>query len=98
VFNRSQYRYAEAWYYGVSHGMALVHVFRPKDRIRVSQSPSGGGNGNPAWDFQHLIPDYEVGRRYQMVVRAMYLPYESREQIERASEPHRTALGSLVSK
>jgi hypothetical protein len=98
VFNRSQYRYAEAWYYGVSHGMALVHVFRPKDRIRVSQSPSGGGNGNPAWDFQYLIPDYEVGRRYQMVVRAMYLPYESREQIERASEPHRTALGSLVSK
>jgi hypothetical protein len=93
VFNRSEYRYAEPWYYGVSHRMALVYVFRPQDQIRMSQSPSGGGEGNPAWDFQYLIPDYEVGHRYQMVMRAMYLPYESPEQIERASGPHREALG-----
>jgi len=94
VFNRSSYRYAEPWYYGVSHGMALVFVFRPKDQVRMSQSPSGGGEGNPAWDFQYLIPDYEVGRRYQMVMRAMYVPYESAEEIERAVEPHRRALAA----
>ena len=29
VFNRSQYRYAEPWYYGVSHGMALVLTVPP---------------------------------------------------------------------
>jgi len=92
VFNLSRYRYREPWYYGVSHGMALVLMFRPKDQIRMSQSPSGGGQGNPAWDFQYLIPDYEVGKRYQMVMRAMYVPYESPEQIERASQPHRKAL------
>ncbi len=86
VFNRSDYRYAEPWYYGVSHGMALVFAFRPEDRIRMSQSPSGGGRGNPAWDFQYLIPDYEVGRRYQMVMRATYVPYESRDAIARAVE------------
>jgi len=74
--------------------MALVFMFRPADQIRMSQSPSGGGSGNPAWDFQHLIPDYEVGRRYQMVMRAMYLPHESPEQVERASEPHRKALAA----
>jgi hypothetical protein len=94
VFNRSQYRYAEPWYYGVSHGMALVLMFRSKDQIRMSQSPSGGGQGNPAWDFQYFIPDYEVGRRYQMVMRAMYLPYGSPDKIERASGPHRQALGA----
>ena len=92
VFNLSRYRYAEPWYYGVSHGMAFVQVFRPADRIRLSQSPSGGGAGNPAWDFQYLIPDYEVGQRYQMVMRALYLPYESPDQIERAVQPHRQAL------
>ena len=92
VFNRSQYRYAEPWYYGVSHAMALVYVFRAQDQIRMSQSPSGGGVGNPAWDFQYLIPDYEVGRLYQMVMRAMYLPYESPAEIERAVAPHRKAL------
>jgi len=92
VFNLSKHRYAEPWYYGVSHGMALILMFRPKDEVRFSQSPSGGGPGNPAWDFQYLIPGYEVGKRYQLVMRAMYLPYESPEQVERASAPHRKAL------
>ena len=31
-----------------------------------------------------FIPDYEVGRRYTVVVRALYLPYESPEQVRRA--------------
>ena len=92
VFNRSNHRYTEPWYYGVSHGMALVQMFRPQDEIRLTQSPSGGGRGNPAWDFQFFIPDYEVGKRYQMVMRAVYLPYESAEQIEKAVDGHRRAL------
>jgi hypothetical protein len=94
VFNRSDLRYTEPWYYGVSHGMALVQMFRPQDRIRISQSPTGGGFGCPAWDFQHLVEDYEVDRRYQIVMRAMYVPFQSREQIERVSETHRRALGA----
>lgn len=93
VFNRSKFRYDDPWYYGVSHDMAFVQMFRPQDAIRLSQSPSGGGTGNPAWDFQYFIPDYEVGRRYQMVMRAMYIPYESPEQIQQATLPHRRALG-----
>jgi hypothetical protein len=94
VFNLSKYRYAEPWYYGVSHGMALVLMFRPRDEIRLSQSPSCGGQGNPAWDFQYLIPDYEVGRRYQMVMRAAYVPFESAEQIAEATRRHREALAA----
>jgi len=93
VFNRSNYRYSEPWYYGVSHGMAFVLMFRPSDQVRLSQSPSGGGRGNPAWDFQWFIPEYEVGKRYQFVMRAMYVPFESREQIVQATAPHRAALG-----
>jgi hypothetical protein len=92
VFNRSDHRYDEPYYYGVSHGMAYAQVFRTRDRVRLSQSPSGGGEGNPAWDFQAFITDYEVGRRYTLVMRALYLPYESPAQVRRAIEPHRHAL------
>ena len=51
VFNFSQYRYSEPWYYGISNGMAFVLIFREQDQIRFTQSPSGGGEGNPAWGF-----------------------------------------------
>ena len=96
VFNRSNFRYTEPWYYGVSHGMALVLMFRPQDRIRLTQSPSGGGDGNPAWDFQSFFPNLKHGQRCQIVMRAMYVPFESREQIERVSAPHRKALGAAA--
>ena len=93
VYNESKHFHAEPWYYGVSHGMALVFIFRPRDQIRMTQSPSGGGQGNPAWDFQFFIPQYKVGQRYQMVMRAMYVPFESADQVVRVSQPHRKALG-----
>ena len=92
VNHPSQYVYTEPWYYGVSHQMAYVLMFRASDGIWFAQSPSGGGRGNPAWDFQWFIPDYKVGQAYGFVMRAAYLPFESREQIERATRVHRQAL------
>ncbi len=93
VFNRSDYVYDEAWYYAFTHGMAFVQIFRPQDHVRLAQSPSGGGQGNPAWDFQYFIPEYQLNQRYQMVMRAMYLPMESPQQILEDSLKHRRALG-----
>lgn len=92
VYSLSEHRYVEPWYFGVSHGMAFVQMFRPKDRARITQSPSGGGAGNPAWDFQFNIPDYEPDRVYQFVMRAAYIPYKSPEQVERDTRAHRRAL------
>jgi hypothetical protein len=96
VFNRADDRYDEPWFYGLRQGMAYVQIFRPRDQVRLAQSPSGGGDGNPAWDFQFFIPEYQVGRRYTLVMRAMYLPFESPDQVRRAVEPHRLALGRTV--
>ena len=94
VYNRSNYRYADPFYFGVNEDLALVFMFRPQDEIRLSQSPSGGGVGNPAWDFQWMIPQYEVGRRYQMVMRLQVVPYEDSESVWIRSAPHRKALAS----
>lgn len=96
VFGMSKHRYSKPWYYGVSHGMAYVLMFRPEDEVLLTQSPSGGGNGCPAWDFQFFISDYEIDKRYQFVLRAMYVPFESPDQIERVSAPHRKALGQKL--
>ncbi len=92
VHSFSNHRFSEPWYFGVSHGMAFVQIFRPEDQVRFTQSPSGGGTGNPAWDFQYYVPDYEVGRVYQFVMRAAYLPYQSPAQIEKATRKHLAAL------
>jgi hypothetical protein len=94
VFNLSEYVYVEPWYYGLSHGMAFVQMFRGQDQVRLSQSPSGGGEGCPAWDFQWFIPRYEVGAVYRFVMRAAYVPFESSEQIVRATAAHRAALSA----
>ena len=93
VPNRSSYEYVEPWYYGVRGGMALVLMFRPQDQIWFAQSPTGGGGGNPAWDFQWFIPDYKVGDAYGFVLRAAYLPFENQQQIDAATRDHRQALG-----
>jgi hypothetical protein len=93
VFNLSKWRYSEPWYYGVSGEVAYAQIFRPEDKVRLTQSPSGGGVGNPAWDFQILIADPRVGQRYQMVMRAVLVKGTSREAVEKATAKHRRALG-----
>ena len=75
--------------------MAFVQMFRERDRIWFAQSPTGGGKTNPAWDFQWFIPSYRAGEAYGFVMRAAYLPFESRDQIESATRPHRSALNRL---
>ena len=92
IFSHSRWRFTEPWYFGASHGMAFAQVFRARDGVRFAQSPSGGGNGNPAWDFQFFIPDYQVGRVYRFVMRAAYVPLATPEPIRRAIEPHLRAL------
>jgi hypothetical protein len=88
LFGFSEHRYSEPWFFGVSHGMALGYVFRDHEAIRFTQSPNGGGNGNPAWDFQWYIEGPEANRRYQMVMRAVYAPYESHEQMKTLLRRH----------
>jgi hypothetical protein len=92
VSGRSKYTYAEPWYYGVVRGHAIVQMFRARDRIWLAQSPDGGGGKNPAWDFQWFVPDTKVGDAYGFVMRMAYIPYESREQVQMQTRPHREAL------
>ncbi|HEY7118962.1 MAG TPA: hypothetical protein VH475_20395 [Tepidisphaeraceae bacterium] len=92
IFTRSRWRFSEPWYFGTSHGMAFAQLFRTGDGVRFSQSPSGGGDGNPAWDFQFFISDYKVDQLYRFVMRARYAPVEKPDDLRRSVERHLHAL------
>lgn len=96
VFGFSAHRYSEPWYFGTCRGMALAQMFRRKDQVRFSQSPSGGGSGNPAWDFQFFIPEPKVGRRYELVMRALYMPMPEGSTAEEAREEIAKAVRSAL--
>ena len=76
--------------------MAFAQMFRAADSVRFTQSPSGGGNGNPAWDFQFFIPGLQVGQLYRFVMRASYMPYDSHDAVDRAILRHVRALNPEI--
>ena len=93
VFNHSKFRYGKPWYLGQCRGMVFAQIFRANDQVRMSQSPSGGGTGNPAWDFQWFIPRPRIGERYQLVMCALYTP--SAEKLSADTKPFGQLLNAV---
>lgn len=79
--NFSAYRYSEPYFFGRYKDMVLAFLFDGRDVIRFSQSPNGGGQQNPAWDFQYLIPSPEDGKTYSFKARMIYKPFVSENDI-----------------
>jgi len=77
----SKFRYIEPFYFGLRGEMAFAIMFDRTEGIRFSQSPTGGGGRNPAWDFHLLIPQPEVGKAYSFKSRIVYKAFESAEDI-----------------
>lgn len=80
----SDLEYLYPFYFGRSGENVLVLMFernRPGGELRFAQSPSGGGPGNPAWDFVYFQRDYRVNREFRFRVRAVYRKFASVEDI-----------------
>ncbi|MCA9218112.1 MAG: hypothetical protein KDB27_33805 [Planctomycetales bacterium] len=85
--NTSPLRYSEPFFYGRFKNMVLIYVFKPNQNIRFSHSPSGGGSTaagddtNPAWDFQLIVPQVQVGQEYGLTGRVIYKKWEGRDDV-----------------
>ena len=85
--NISRMRYGRPFYYGIFEGLTYILMFEKADGIRFTHSPSGGGYNkelnttNPAWDWQFIVPQYEVNEEYKYRARLVLRPKCSREEI-----------------
>jgi hypothetical protein len=91
----SPLKYDEPFFYGLFRGQEMVLAFDPRSirpqgaLVRFTHSPSGGGSNaerqttNPAWDFQFLVPKYDVLEEYGLRARLTYRPRTSRAEILR---------------
>ena len=84
----SDYTYEKPYYFGRFHNMVFAYLFDvPEGQLlRFAQSPTGGGETNPAWDFYILNPDFETGKEYSFSVRLIYKPFTGNEDIEKEFE------------
>jgi hypothetical protein len=73
--------------YGHFRNMTFLMMFDRTSGIRFTHSPSGGGfhaglqTTNPAWDFQYILPKYDVMTEYSFRARLVYRPRMERPAI-----------------
>ena len=80
----SDFEYLYPFYFGRWGDNVFVMMFeRPRDagELRFAQSPSGGGTGNPAWDFVYFQRGYEVNREFCFRARAVYRKFKDLEEV-----------------
>jgi hypothetical protein len=93
--NLSPLRFDEPLYYGRFRNHVYILMFDRTDGVRFTHSPSGGGvnkeqqTTNPAWDFQYLLPRYQVKQDYEFRARVAYRPSCSRAEVLREYEAWR---------
>jgi hypothetical protein len=67
--------------------MLYLQMFDQRAPVRLCMSPSGGGVDkekrlyNPAWDFQYVVEEADVGTQFEMRSRVVYKPYAGRDEI-----------------
>jgi hypothetical protein len=85
--NLSPLRFDLPLFYGLFRKHLFLVMFDRSAGIRLTHSPSGGGlnaaaqTTNPAWDFQFLLPSYEVNQEFGFKARVVYRERCDRDEI-----------------
>jgi hypothetical protein len=96
--NFSPLRFDEPLFYGLFRKHIVMLFFDRSAGVRFSHSPSGGGlnvkaqTTNPAWDFQFILPRYEVLKEQGFRARLIYRERCDRDTVLREHEAWRKTL------
>ncbi|NPU97306.1 MAG: hypothetical protein HPY51_08820 [Candidatus Omnitrophica bacterium] len=99
--NISPVRYTEPFFYGRFKNMVLIVMFASPEGIRFAHSPSGGGlnaakdDTNPAWDFQYIVPNCQIGKEYGFCCRVVYKLWEGREDVLKEYAAYKNTVQSI---
>ncbi|MBR9998277.1 MAG: hypothetical protein KFF73_04865 [Cyclobacteriaceae bacterium] len=77
----SDYNFDLPFFYGRFHQMVFACFFDPSGGIRFSQSPTGGGEYCPAWDFQYIVQDFKTSHEYSFRARLVYKAWKDQDDI-----------------
>jgi len=91
----SPLRFSDSVYYGLFGTHQYILMFDRSDGIRFAHSPSGGGPPSAtevAWDWQFIIPTYDVLREYGYHARVVYRERCSREEVMKEFRTWRESL------
>lgn len=78
-------RWSRPYYWARWRDTAYLCVFSTPNTLRFAMSPSGGGPGNPAWDYQILVPGYRVGQTYSLTVHLVVDAWQGEAWIHRTA-------------
>lgn len=93
--NYSPLRFTDPFYYGLSGNHVYALMFDRSEGVRFSHSPSSGGLPsfpNPAWDWQYILPRYDVLQEYGYRARVVYREKCPREELQREFKAWRDSL------
>ncbi len=77
IYSYSDLAWTRPFFFGRRRDMVFALMFEEGHDVRFTHSPTGGGNGNPAWDFQWVLHEPEVDEEYVLRARAIYRPWIS---------------------
>ncbi len=86
AYSYSHLAYTRPFFFGRRRNMVFALMFEEGHDVRFTHSPTGGGEGNPAWDFQWVVHEPEVDEEHRLRARAIYRPWEHERDVWREFE------------
>lgn len=83
AYSYSELAFTRPFFYGRRRNMVFALMFDDAEQVRLTHSPTGGGQGNPAWDFQWVLREPVVNHEYVLRARALYKPWVRADDIWR---------------